>query len=267
MSLVADGLVADEDPLLDDRELAGLDAVVIVSAGREAFGSDAVAVEIDDVGADAEFAQLVGRQERRAGVVGLVSERTIKLGRVADRLVNREAQVGRQEHEIQDARRNRWCLQMGDGLFADSASVAEHAGPLDGLVAGTDRVRQVGARLDLRPTSTAVAVTSGEIWYTCCSITLPSDETKNRSSRRASIEPITEKTPATLCISRDGCEQVELLLDGNGERVGDDLGPVSVAVGRGRRELDRLQTQRGIGPRDRDGLDGGAGDRVACDFV
>ena len=49
--------------------------------------------------------------------------------------------------------------------------------------------------------------------------------------------------------------------------IGDDLGPVGIAVGRCRRQLDRLETERGVGLGDLDGLAGGAGDGLACHFV
>ena len=99
-------------------------------------------------------------------------------------------------------------------------------------------------------------------------MTLPSDETKNRSSRRALDRAHHGEDPRDLArIGGDGAQQLELLLDRNRERVGDDLGPVGIAVGRCRRQLDRLATERGIGPRDLDGLDGRAGDGLAGHFV
>ena len=52
---------------------------------------------VDDLRADLELAELLGRQEAGAGVVRLITERTIKLGRMADRLVDRQPEVGGQQ--------------------------------------------------------------------------------------------------------------------------------------------------------------------------
>ena len=123
MGLVADRLIADEDPRLDDRKLAGLDPVVIIAAGRQALGASAVAVEVDDVRPDAELAQLVGGEERRAGVIGLVAEGAIELGGMADRLVDRQRQMGGQEHKVLDARRDRGGREMRNRLLADPMGV------------------------------------------------------------------------------------------------------------------------------------------------
>ena len=62
-------------------------------------------------------------------------------------------------------------------------------------------------------------------------------------------------------------EQVEILFDRDGERVGDDLGPVGIAIGRRRRQPDRLGTERCIGACDLDGFDGRSGDGVTRHLV
>ena len=55
-------------------------------------------------GAVPQRAELVEGRERRAGVVGLVAERAVELGGVADRLVDRQPQVGRVDDQVVAAR-------------------------------------------------------------------------------------------------------------------------------------------------------------------
>src|SRR6266850_2905601 len=147
--LLARRLVADEDPLLEQVPALRLHSVVVVAAGRQRARQDPVAVDVDDLRADPEAPQLVRRQERGAGEVGLVAQRPIELGRVADRLVDGEPQVGGQEHQVLLPGRDGGRLQVGDRFLADAPGVVEEARPLDELVAAADRVRAVGAALGL----------------------------------------------------------------------------------------------------------------------
>src|SRR3989449_188539 len=97
--LLADRLVSDEEAALEDRKALRLDAVVVIAARRERLRQDAVTEDVDDVRADAELAQLVGRQERRAREIRLGPHGPVELGGMADRLVDRQRQVGRKQHE------------------------------------------------------------------------------------------------------------------------------------------------------------------------
>src|SRR5271155_3419328 len=107
MGLVANRLKADKNAILDNRKLPRLDPVVIVATGRKTLGPGPIAEDVDDLGSDAEFPEFVGGQKTGAGVVGLVAQGPVQLGRVADRLVDRQAQVGWEQDQILDARRNR----------------------------------------------------------------------------------------------------------------------------------------------------------------
>src|SRR5678815_3161437 len=100
MRLVARGLVVDEHAVLDDRKARRLHAVVVVAAGGHRLRLRLVADDGDERRAELELAELVGGEEARAGEVRLVAERAIELRRMADRLVNRQPQVGR----VQDQR-------------------------------------------------------------------------------------------------------------------------------------------------------------------
>ena len=157
---------------------------------------------------------------------------------------------------------------MGDRFFADPPRLAEHAGPLDRLISGADGVRPVSARLDL-----AAGLDGGgrELGRDLIDVLLD-DAPLGRDEEpvfevNADRAHHREDAGDLARLGGDGAQQLELLLDGNREGVGGDLGAIGIAVGRGGRQLDRLETQRGVGPRDLDGLDGGAGDGLAGHFV
>ena len=164
--------------------------------------------------------------------------------------------------------RDRRGLQVRDRLFADPARLAEHAGPLDGFVAGADGVRPVGARLDLAP---GLDGSGRELGRDLVDVLL--DHAPFGRDEEAILEASADRAhdrehAGDLAgLGGDGAQQLELLLDRNRERVGDDLRPVRVAVGRGRGQLDRLEAQRGVGLGDLDGLAGGAGDCIAGHLV
>ena len=77
-----------------------------------------LATNVIRLSSEPELSQdLVGRrQERRPGVVRLVAKRAIELARVRDRLVNRQPQVRRVQHEIPRPGFDRRRGQLGDGL-------------------------------------------------------------------------------------------------------------------------------------------------------
>ena len=89
-------------PLVDDQPLVGRHAFVVPrDAGERAF-LGAVGLDVHEGRTEAQLPDhLLGRRdEAGAGVVGLLADRAIELGRVADRLVNREPEVGRVEDQI-----------------------------------------------------------------------------------------------------------------------------------------------------------------------
>ncbi len=93
-------LVADEDAAGD--EVPGLpgDALVVVADGREAVHRGAVTDDVHDRRPVPQAAELVEGGEGRARVGGLVAERPVELGGVPDRLVDRQPQVGRVDHQV-----------------------------------------------------------------------------------------------------------------------------------------------------------------------
>ena len=100
-------LIADQHAVADDVPRLRRDALVVVADGREAVLDLAIAGHVHHRRSELQRVQLVERRERRAGVVRLVAEHAIELGRVADRLVDRQPQVRRIDHEVVAARLDR----------------------------------------------------------------------------------------------------------------------------------------------------------------
>ncbi len=189
------------------------------------------------------------------GVIRLVAEGPVEFGRVADRLVDRQGQVGRQEDQVLDARRDRGGLEVLDGLLGHALGVVEEAGPLDGLVARADRVGPVGPRLDL---AAGLDDRRGELGGDLDDVLL--DHAPLGRGEEAVFEPggdergDREDAGDLAGLGRDRAEQFELLLDRDRERVDVGRGPVHVLVGGRRGQLDRLPAERGVGLGDGDGL-------------
>ena len=119
------GLVADEDAVLDEVPLLLGDAVVVVPDRRQTVLDDSVASDVEELGAVLQAAELVDGRERRAGVVGLVSEGAVELGRVPDALVDRQPEIGRIDDEIVGAGLN----ARGRQLVAELAGQGRRARP------------------------------------------------------------------------------------------------------------------------------------------
>src|SRR5687768_16028827 len=97
VGLLADRLIVVEDSVLDDEEIFGLYTLVVVANRRARTGLGAIAADVHELGSIHQLAEhLFGRRnEAGAGVVRFVAERTIELGWMSDRLVDREPQVRR----------------------------------------------------------------------------------------------------------------------------------------------------------------------------
>ena len=100
-------LIADEHAVAHDVPRLRRHALVVVADGRQAVLDLAIARHVHHRRAELQRVELVERRERRARVVRLVAEHAIELGRVADRLVNRQPQVGRIDDDVVAARRDR----------------------------------------------------------------------------------------------------------------------------------------------------------------
>ena len=107
--------------------------------------------DVHDRGAVLQGAELVVGREGRAGVVGLVAQRAVELGGVADRLVDGEPQVGRVDHEVVACRPRRWAPSASPRAAraprASSASQSQCAAG-EVLPAATDRRRDGAHRVE-----------------------------------------------------------------------------------------------------------------------
>ena len=81
---------------------------------RQAVLDGAVAGDVHDRRAVLQSSELVGSGERHAGVVRLVPERTVELGGVPDRLVNRQPEVAGVDHQVVPTRLNAGRLELLD---------------------------------------------------------------------------------------------------------------------------------------------------------
>ncbi len=81
-------LIADEHAVLHDVPALGANAVVIEAKGREPSGNCAVAIEINPVRTVSEFAFLFESDETCPREIGFHAEHAVKLGGMADRLMN-----------------------------------------------------------------------------------------------------------------------------------------------------------------------------------
>ena len=140
------------------------------------------------------------RDEARAGVVGLVADRAIELGGMADGLVDREPEVGRVEDQVVAARPRR--------VFAASFSAASdaHRSALPGMFERLDVLPALAARRELlarsvwkSPLPTAVAENDGPTRMNVC-VTFGALGGERASSSRAAAAALefTKRTPCTL---------------------------------------------------------------------
>ena len=164
-------LVADQDAVLDQVPVLAGDALVVVADGRQAVLDGAVAGDVHDRRAVLQRAELVEGGERRAGVGGLVAERPVQLGGVADRLVDGQPQVGRVDDQVvaaglDDGRPHLLGEQLGQ---LGELGVPVPAGAGQVLPAAADRRRERAHGLERAVArSTATAVSSGWMRTRCC---------------------------------------------------------------------------------------------------
>ena len=249
-------LVADQHAVADDVPALGLHALVVVADRGQAVLDGAVAGDVHDVGAVLQRVELVVGRERRAGVVGLVAERPVQLGGVADRLVDGQPQVGGVDDQVVaaglDGRRLELLGQQLGQLVELGVPVVEAGGEVLPAAAdrrgdGAHRVEGVGAgahRLDVRvdPDPLLGGHRAGQVGVVLVLLDLP-DRGGGVVDRRALAQPL---GPVD--------QQRRLLRDRHVERV--DVvrrDPGDVGVDRLGRDLDRRagHLRRHLGHRDR----------------
>ena len=97
---LAVGLQAHQNAVAHDRPLLRLDAVIVVADRRRAAGMRAIGGDVHQLRAVFQLAEILERDEARAGVVGFVADDAIELGRVRDDLVDGQRRMRRHQHQI-----------------------------------------------------------------------------------------------------------------------------------------------------------------------
>src|SRR5262249_19416988 len=140
-------LVVLEHAVLDDRKLRtdAAHAVVIESDGRQSTGLRSIRHDRHHRTAELERAELLRRQEGRSGEIGLPAESTVELGGMTDRFVDRQPEIGRIEHEIVFARRDRLCPKLLLDLLSGQGGFGYEVMPFDILPAFAARRRKACA--------------------------------------------------------------------------------------------------------------------------
>src|SRR5579883_1748702 len=86
-----------------------------------------IADDVDDFRSIPQFPQLIEREKAHSGVVGFASQDAIELYRMADRLVNLQADLGAVENQVEDAFGTLIGRMERDGLFGDPRRVFQEA--------------------------------------------------------------------------------------------------------------------------------------------
>ena len=128
-------------PFLMMSNVFGLHAFVVPAAGGERADLRAIAANVHELGAVLERAEhfLRRRDEARAGVVRLVAHRAIELRRMRDRLVDREPEVRRMQHEIVAADVDRLRRELLHRFFGPLRRVLDEVRVAHVLVAESAR--------------------------------------------------------------------------------------------------------------------------------
>ena len=250
--------VVDEEALLDERSLAGDDALVVPAEGAVAAGARRVGDERDERRPVAELAEHPRLHERAAGEGDLAAEGAIELGRVAARLVDLEADLARLEQERARSDRAGRGGEEREDLFAHAVDVAaeverpdplparlEAVAALPGRVAPALRDAVVADREDVHPARAVrerlrdVGALGGDE-----ALLLPRPVHPRLGALQARI--------ALAKRAHRGVEHRELLLDGDRERVDRDGRLVGAGGCRLLGEGDRSACDGGRGARDRE---------------
>ena len=199
--------------------------------------------------------ELVGGEEAGAGVVGLVAERAIELGRVADRFVDRQPQVRRmQDQRLLAGRAPAWPCASPPlppprlALPAAAGSPRRIRSPCPSAWSGRGARRT--CRWRGRPT---VTEKFGYERISDCSMCEPSVDAKYFCSWTNCMEALTKLAPGTfsasslICSSRSSFGWIGM---SNGF-FADRRVPGGLAEGLDRRQHDRLGVDLPVGARNR----------------
>ena len=219
--------------------LGGDPLVVVADGGQPVLGASGRPVTCISGEPYCRRAQLVQGGERGARVGGLVAERPVQLGGVADRLVDGQPQVGRVDDQVVaaglDRRRGQLLGQQLGQLRQLGGEVPAGAGQVLPAAAGRRRQRAHGLepaawpRPPPRSAPGAAGPAAGAPWWprrsrTCTPGPAAARRPRGRSRSSASSPALQPASRATLSAALT-VERVDL--------VGRD--PLDLAVGRARR--------------------------------
>src|SRR5829696_3227824 len=155
LGLFTRGLVIIENSVPHDQKVVGPDPFVVVAYGRYRSLLGAVSLDVHKLGSVLELAQDSARRRQKAGSgqVGLIPQRPIELGGMANGFVDREPEMGRVQDEIVLALPNGSGGELLRGFFCPALYVADQIHCLDVLPATARRRSHVPARLKVREIS------------------------------------------------------------------------------------------------------------------
>ena len=144
-------LIVHEDAFVDDGVGRGRNAFVVPAHRCAAARFVPIRLDGHELRTELERPQdLLGRRkEGRAGVVGLVAERAIELGRVRDRFVDGEPQMRRMQHEIPRARLDRRGRELHGRLFRPPPDIRRQVQTGDVFPAAAGRGGDGSSRLEV----------------------------------------------------------------------------------------------------------------------
>src|SRR6187551_300177 len=249
------GEEAAQDPLPHDRLTPGGHAFVIEGEGAEAAWSGGVGGDVHVLRAVAQGPEVVRLDEARPGVGRLGAVDAVELGRVADGLVHLQARLLRVDHDGRDPGRALVSAKERRRLLAYARRLALEPELVHELPAGLRARAAVGARV---AADLGDAVARRQCVHAAAAL-------DDLLLRRGAVGR-DEELVLALCADRRGGDlhvlvlqrllgaqaELDLLRDGNGERVAVDDGAelaagrldrgqrANVSAGRGFREGNRL---------------------------
>ena len=246
--LIANSLIVLEHALLDDRKLGSQNAVVIVLDGREPAIVRAVAEDVDQLAAKREVPEFLRRKKAGARVIRLISQRAVKLGRVADRFVDRQPEMARKQHQIFLPRRHGRRGKVFQYLGANARRVLSEIRFGDRLPPGGLRFHRIASAtrnsvLEVHRDRVQQRVHANHVLL------------NRRAFRRREVlvfrlEPERTERGKDLGIllnaERRRVNQLQLLVHRNGKGIFVELRSPSVAISFDRRKLNRRRLGGGV---------------------
>ena len=222
---LAVGQRAAQHAALDEVRAHGGDALVVPAEGAQAAGERRVGRDVQQVRAVAQRAEVVGPDPARARVGGLAEQDAVELERVPDRLVDLERHLLAVQHDRARARGARRRAEQRDRLLGHARGVAGEVEGEDVLPArGGAQAAAVGGRIGAHLQVAAVGgvgddARAGGHGLLRARRALGRRERLALAPRAAGGGRAHEALVAGAQRCLDGEQQLELVLQGDGERV------------------------------------------------